>query len=198
VTWSTEDGKHEGWVAALFADGAIHGSSRFDGFQASYAADGSEMFFPEDWRPHTAVVGWVGACTCGWRSQPWTRASVRAGEDLAARRAFGDYVWVDGEAVTDFDPATVSGPVLFDVDHKVVAEAVHAEWKRHIEPALLLGEIAELTARRREVDERLAVAVAQARKAKTPWEDIGRAAGITRQSAHERWARIAAAAGGPR
>jgi hypothetical protein len=53
---------------------------------------------------------------------------------------------------------------------------------------LLLGAIAELTARRREVDEGLAAAVAKARRHKVAWEDIGRAAGgITRQSAWERW-----------
>ena len=194
--FATEDGKHEGWVAALFADGAISGTSSAQGFQASYAADGGEMFYLDDWRPHSAVIGWVGACTCGWRSVPWTRVGTSTEEDLAARRAYGDFVWIDREMVTDFDPAAPPGPVWFDVDHNAIGEITHAEWKQHIEPDLLLAEIANLTAQRQEVDERLAATVARARAVSLTWEDIGRAAGVTRQSAHERWSRTAAAATG--
>jgi len=176
VTWSTEDGKHECWVAARFADGAFSAGRSGQGFQIGCAGDGiaEQWVIAEEWRADADAVGWTGVCTCGWRSQPWTRVHAPADEDLAARRAFGDYLPGDGR-------------VLFDSDHRGVEDAVHAEWKRHIEPDLLLGEIAELTERRRDLDERLAAAVGKARQAKATWEDIGRAAGMTRQSAHERW-----------
>jgi hypothetical protein len=47
-----------------------------------------------------------------------------------------------------------------------------------------------LLALRRDVDEAIASAVAGLRSGPTPysWADIGKRAGITRQSAHERWA----------
>lgn len=173
MSWSTEDGAHEMWIAARFADGAISGGYSNAGYRIMYAADGTDVYAREENRPDTASVGWIGVCTCGWRSTPWTRVSDRAQEDLAARRAFGDYLY--------------EGQVMFDQNRAEVEQVIHAAWKRHIEPERLLTEIAELTGRRREIDQRLATTVAQARKANTPWEDIGRAAGITRQSAWERW-----------
>jgi hypothetical protein len=196
MSFMTEDGKHEGWVAALFHDALSVGSGpegflvKVNMYPADRAADGDVE--PDDWRSHEAAIGWIGACTCGWRSAPWTRAAKPTDEDLAARRAFGDFVWIDGAAVTDFDPANPPGPVLFDIDHRAIGEITHAEWKQHIEPDRLLAQIADLTAQRHELDERLAKAVAQARAVNATWEDIGRAAGITRQSAHERWSRTAA------
>lgn len=176
MSWSTEDGKHEMWIAARFADGAVSGGSGPNGYQVAYAADGTELHGRQEYRPDTAAVGWIGVCTCGWRSQPWTRVADRTEEDLSARRAFGDYL--------------LEGRVLFDDNRAEVEQAIHAEWKRHIKPDQLLADIAELTARRREIDDRLAAKVAKARQVKIPWEDIGRAAGITRQSAWERWREV--------
>lgn len=177
MTWMTEDGLHEGWAAARFADGAISGSTGPDGYRVSYSADGAEAWELDEWRPDDAVVGWIGACTCGWRGQPWTRVADRAEEDLAARRAFGDYVTEDGR-------------VLFDADRDVVADAVHAEWKQHIYPELLLAEVAALAQEHAEAGRRLAEAVGRARAVELSWSDIGTAAGITRQSAWERWRHV--------
>lgn len=42
--WSTEDGKHEMWVAARFADGAVSGGSNGAGYQVMYAADGTDVY----------------------------------------------------------------------------------------------------------------------------------------------------------
>ena len=170
MTWTAEDGQHEGWVAAFFLDGAISVGSGREGLAVS-AGGGVEV---DEWRPAENAIGWIGACNCGWRSVPWVRVTEETEQDLAEHRAFGDILY--------------EGQMVFDECPSEVEQAVHGEWKRHIEPDLLLGEIAELTACRREVDERLAAAVAQARRLKVAWEDIGRAAGgITRQSAWERW-----------
>jgi hypothetical protein len=177
MTWMTEDGTHEGWVAARFADGAISGGVGPAGYRVSYDADGAEAWQREEWRPDAAVVGWMGACTCGWRAEPWARVAAQAEEDLAARRAFGDYLAEDGR-------------VLFDVDHAAIADAVHGEWKRHIEPDVVLAEVAALAGEHAEVGRRLADAVGRARAVGASWTDIGAAAGITRQSAHERWRHV--------
>jgi hypothetical protein len=174
MTWETEDGTHEGWVAPLFADGAISASSGFDTYTVSYDAAGASLFDRDEWRPGAAVVGWVAACTCGWRGQPWLRAAELSDEDLAARRVYGDYRADDGR-------------LLFDPEQATVSAAVRTEWQQHVEPDLLLAEIAELTEQRNDLDRRLAGTVAKARQAGSTWDAIGRAAGITRQSAHERW-----------
>ena len=170
MTWATENGKHEAWVAAFFGDGAISVGSGPQGLAVSASAGGEV----DEWRPAENAIGWIGACSCGWRSTPWVRVTDATEQDLAEHRAFGDILY--------------EGQMVFDECPREVEQAVHVEWKRHIEPDVLLGEIAELTARRREVDELLAATVAQARRLRVAWEDIGRAAGgITRQSAWERW-----------
>lgn len=43
MTRSTEDGKHEGWVAARFADGALSAGRSGQGLQIGYAGDGTEV-----------------------------------------------------------------------------------------------------------------------------------------------------------
>jgi hypothetical protein len=172
MTWTTEDGKHEAWVAAVFRDGAISVGSGPEGLAVH--AGGAAKIEIDEWRPAENAIGWIGACSCGWRSTPWVRATDETEQDLAEHRAFGDVLY--------------EGQMVFDECPREVEQGVHVEWKRHIEPDLLLGEISELTARRREVDEHLAATVAKARRLKVAWEDIGRAAGgITRQSAWERW-----------
>jgi hypothetical protein len=177
VTWQTEDGGHEGWVAARFADGAISGSTGPAGYRISYLADGTEVGDRDEWRADDAVVGWVGACTCGWRSRPWDRVATRTDEDVTARRAFGDYVTPDGR-------------MLFDEDRDVVTDAVHAEWRTHVQPHQALADVAALAREHAEVGHQLADAVGRARAVGASWTDIGAAAGITRQSAHERWRNV--------
>lgn len=53
-------------------------------------------------------------------------------------------------------------------------------------------DLAEMVELRGEVDKAIAEAVAGMRARGVPWSDIGRATGMTRQSAHERWASGAA------
>jgi hypothetical protein len=179
-SWGTQDRKHAGWVGALFGDGAISiGLGPVDrpqaGFQLGYDADGTDLEDLGICRGHAEVTGWIGVCTCGWRSRPWARVATPPEEDLAARRVYGGFFMSDGR--------------LFDVDNRAVCRTTLAEWRQHIEPDGLLALIGDLTEQRRQLDERLARLVAQAREVGVTWEDIGRAAGVTRQSAHERWSR---------
>lgn len=51
-----------------------------------------------------------------------------------------------------------------------------------------LTQVAALSALRAEVCQQLDEAVVTARAAGASWSEVGRAAGMTRQSAHERWA----------
>lgn len=192
MTWQTEDGQHEGWAAATFVDGGLGSGwgcpdpqrlgrdlvaedygvlvARVDG------PDGQRELAYEQWqyRPVVQVTGWVAACTCGWRGRPWIRVSEPAGQDLAARRVYpGD----------DVDAARL--PEL--------EAAVHDEWLSHVRPHEVLAQVAALASEHAEVGRRLDAAAVAARVARVSWADIGAAAGITRQSAHERWRHLAAA-----
>ncbi len=53
-------------------------------------------------------------------------------------------------------------------------------------------DLAEMVALRADVDEAIQGAVLGMRSRGVSWSDIGRAVGMTRQSAHERWASGAA------
>jgi hypothetical protein len=69
-----------------------------------------------------------------------------------------------------------------------VEDAIHEEWKAHLAP---LEAVAGVEAAAREYNQaghRLDKTVAAAKAAGASWTDIGRAVGISRQSAHERWA----------
>lgn len=165
--WITDHGEHEGWVGALFADGTVGGTWSADGIRVSYTADGRFIDDVDEWRPQSAVVGWVGMCDCParWRGTPWTRVHNAADEDLSARRAYSE-----------------------DADQpKAVEEDVYTDWRRHIEPDMALQEIADLVEQRNTLDEKIARKVAAARRGQVSWAAIGQAAGMTRQSAHERW-----------
>lgn len=193
MTWQTDDGKHEGWVAPTFADGGIGsgwaGPAPGTGNGGVLVARiGDRELDYDDWqyRPEAEVTGWVMACNCNpdprrWRGkrvllgQPWTRVTSPAEQDLAARRVYspgGDY----GD-----------GP-------REIEDACHAEWRAHVRPDEVLAEVSTLAAEHADVGQRLAEVVGRARAVGVSWTDIGAAAGITRQSAHERWRHVQPAA----
>ncbi|OCH82953.1 hypothetical protein BJF87_19885 [Gordonia sp. CNJ-863] len=103
-------------------------------------------------------------------SVQWMRVPSASLEDLARRQVFA--------------PDT-------DLDVNVrpeVAEAARAVWQReHLDPIDVDGEIRVAAAARRDADAQLDAAVVKARRLGRSWADIGAAAGMTRQSANERW-----------
>ena len=145
------------------------------------AAVGSDIVL----RPSAEVVGWLLRCDCRrWDSSDlhssevstwtdpaqWTRVPSVSLEDLASHRVFA--------------PDT-------DLDVNVrpeVEEAARAVWLReHLDPIGIGDEIQAAAEARRDADARLDAAVAKARRLGRSWADIGAAAGMTRQSANERW-----------
>jgi hypothetical protein len=100
----------------------------------------------------------------------WARVPSASLEDLARHRVFAPDSDVDAD------------------DRPEVAEAARAVWQRdHLDPLDVEAEIRAAADARREADARLDVAVARARRLGRSWADIGAAAGMTRQSANERW-----------
>lgn len=71
-----------------------------------------------------------------------------------------------------------------------VKQAAVARWQaEHLAPAASLVAVAAAAADIASATDRLNETVAYARASARSWADIGRAAGMSRQAAHERWGR---------
>lgn len=179
MSWSNEDGTHEGYLAWVFGDGLTGGGWSAGGITSSVDLAGRMLAY-EEWtsRPPGEVVGWQLHCNCAdrtdqtpWRGLFWERVDSSGGEDLSRRR-----VYVPGDDVLDL--ASRPG----------VDEIIHAEWKAHIAPYEASHRLGAAAQEFRAAERQLAEAVTAARAAGNSWESIGGRLGITRQSAHERWA----------
>lgn len=174
----SDDGRHEGWIAAVFADGMYGGSGRLGVVTASNAADGT-MLEVDDWqdRSDAEVVGWRPTCNDNthrgrecWRGQLWTRVTDPAERDPARRKLYSE----------DADLSQADDDLLM------------REWDAHMRPFAGTYEV-ELAARAvDEAQDWLTEKVRSSRAQGATWEAIGRSAGMTRQAAHERWAAVTA------
>lgn len=61
------------------------------------------------------------------------------------------------------------------------------QWREHVAPFTALGDIEQLVDELRSIEDRAAAAVTTARQHGASWSQIGRAAGLTRQGAQQRW-----------
>jgi hypothetical protein len=170
--WVSTDNEHEGWAACVAPDGRLSGSSSgegmlFRGISGRYKRD--KMMPDYDVVPDAEIVGWRGQCTCGWQGQMWERVISPADADFQHRR---DYVSPEDSAHASLR----------------VEDAIHDEWKAHIGPSEALLGVEAAAREYNQAGHRLDKTVAAAKAAGASWADIGRAVGISRQSAHERWA----------
>lgn len=178
--WMTDDSEHEGWDAAEFpGDRYSTGTAGGGALVRRFPPDPGplrDQGEPEKGVDGREAIGWRGLCECGWRGPLWQRVATPAEHDPAERRIYHPGLDQYGDAPED------------------VTRAIRNEWSAHLEPETL-------TAVRRQAQEvaaaqaRLTDAVRAARADGRSWADIGAAAGITRQAAHERWARVCDPAG---
>lgn len=149
-----------GWIHDTGYDPAY----AHEGWAAAVLDDGTDTAC---WTRATGarVTGWRAACECGWRGAQfypraeWPTASGRAPEQVEGMRE---------------DGSELGGGCL-------------AEWLEHLHAALPALAVHDLTQTISRAQAELGDAVARARDAGASWTTIGAAAGITRQSAHERW-----------
>jgi len=107
-----------------------------------------------------------------WMSDLLVRVPSAALEDVPAGRIYA----ADGDVI--------------DVDFRDdVAGMATDRWHReHLDGPQALGRIRDARGRVSAAERELGAAVRDARAAGESWEAIGRSAGITRQTAHQRWA----------
>jgi hypothetical protein len=158
-------GEHEGWVVPLFADGR-------EGVGSSGSRGVLVQVHPEEWRPDADVIGWRAGCECGWRGPAWTRVASKA---LLPPKPTARLLAVEGR-FADLDEA----------DESRVMEA----WEEHIAPLTRVEAVAEASVGWRRASLALDDAVQTARMDGASWTEIGKAVGITKQSAAERWGRL--------
>jgi hypothetical protein len=170
MSWVDESGRHEGYVVAVLADGGEPGPAP-EGRKPWWSYNGADG-------PRAKAVR--GACECGWRgtdAHPIDFGDDEATEGYEART--GPY------ADWDHHVTAVEGSVPQDVEQMLAA------LQRRIGQ---LSERQQLTALRAAARlERAASAVSldavrAARRGLVSWEAIGRALGVSRQTAHERFA----------
>ena len=185
---ANDDGTHEMHLASVFADGMRGASYRGIGLNsqvaASYTRDG--QILPVDswvWRPARDVVAFALVCECtvlgGYTSQAtvltrWERASDPGEEDLDAGRL---YVGPEEDAM--------------DVsDREDVEVAMRRRWAGHLAPLQSAARLEAAWRRHRQALADVDDAVRSARDAGLSWVEVGRATGMARQSARERWATL--------
>ena len=171
-------GEHEGYAAYVAPDGRLSGTSSADGFHVRrHDADAAIAKAWRDGRtpaeeaiddliPWADLAGWQAACACGWTGPTWRRDQTIPGK-------YG------GEDSED----------AYLPDGRTVDDAARDAWQAHIAPLETAGRVrtaAEVfAAARRDLD--LAVAEARMQEPPTSWAAIGRATGMSRQAARERW-----------
>jgi hypothetical protein len=184
--WQTDDGKHEGWDAAEFPDGRFAVGSENGGAMVRSIGPGLDADAGRGVLDGRTAIGWRGLCTCGWRGHLW-------------RKVTGDISNGPPQEVLDKMAARgmreLTAHEAYDPDPSVYGDApagledeIWREWHGHLPPQSL-ADVREAALAVAGAQLQLDEAVRRARGDSCSWADIGDAAGITRQSAHERWGR---------
>lgn len=176
----TIDGRHEGVVVHIFGDGSYGSSWGGGGPIPTRTADGTPIPYAEQrTRSYAEVVGWRAVCADPgdyrdvehWHGPLWARVTTRAEQDLDAHRIHcGDPYGLDEES----------------------EDLICVDWEVHVGASVELHLVGIAHDQVVDAQRKLTEAVRTARDAGASWTDIGRAVGISRQSAHERWAKMLA------
>ncbi|MCJ0868684.1 hypothetical protein [Streptomyces sp. AP-93] len=172
MRWVDEGGRHEGHLAAVLADGSEPGP----------AADGNTLWWVYNGADAPRAIGVRGACSCGWRGGPVH--PIDFGDDMATEgyeERTGPY------ADWDFHVTQVEGVVPPDVDELLASlrqRIGELSASGQALTALRVAARVERTGRETGVE-----AVRSGRRQLVRWEAIGKAYGISRQAAQQRFAR---------
>ncbi len=161
---------HEGWVANVLIDGRVVSGSTGGGVIVheltadDIAAERKVRRYPgSDYID--VVIPWDQVVT--WRLTcecGWT------GEQLPAYD----------------DPKYGTRDCPEDVEDRVFTPA----WDAHVAPHVALFDLGEMTEQLRDLEQRAAEKVKLARVGGASWTQVGRAAGLSRQGAQQRWGQI--------
>ncbi len=182
MSWIDDSGQHEMYIQCVFPDGMTGGTHSNRGTEVDTTAAGRRLPIDDErrgWRPDSEVSGWQVCCKCyGDTSRSpsttvlatWQRVHPPEAEDPARGRFLAD----------DDDAAWLS-------EREDAADLALALWQTHLAPVNARQALAEAAEAARHADRQLEQAVLAGRAAGLYWGDIGRAVGMTRDSARQRW-----------
>ena len=162
---------HEGWVANVLADGRVAGGSTAGGVIV-HELTGDDIVAGREVRryqgsdyldvivPWDQVATWRLTCQCGW-----------TGSERPAQTAPDSPI--DGYRDYDAFP---------DIE-----DAFASEWSAHVAPCVALHDLKQLLAEQRSIESRIEDTVRLARQGGASWSQLGRAAGLSKQGAQQRW-----------
>lgn len=157
---------HEGWVANVLADGRVAGSSTAAGVVVQeltaddVAAEREVRRY--DGSDYLEVV------------VPW--------DQVASWRVTCECGWAGAE-VPAFGPDGDSR----DCPEQIQEQTLQPDWAAHVAPYAALSDLDRLVNQQGDLDSRIADTARAARAAGASWTQIGRAAGLSKQGAQQRW-----------
>ena len=159
--WCDESGKHEGWMQAVFANGEMgSGTSSGQGIYAEGYTYTDGDIDPSFLRPYSSIVAWRMTCECGW-SGP-----VRRIADL---------------------PAGSVDPKWHEPTEACEGSYFLPEWRRHIAPDNAVSTLERMADELHRLEDDIRSHVQASRLVGATWEQIGRALGMTKQGAQQRY-----------
>lgn len=158
---------HEGWVADLLADGRAATSSVSGGvivhqLTADDIAAGRQVRHYPGTDHLDVVIGW---------------------DQVVAWQVRCQCGWTGTQRTAYDDPTHGTRSCPKDVEERVFAPA----WDAHIAAFTALADLAQLLEEHRGIEARITDKVRRARAGGASWTQIGRAAGLSKQSAQQRW-----------
>lgn len=179
MSWISDDNLHEGYFSPILVDGAESSGSNAAGPLVMIRDSDGTYTGQDDQRSDDDVVGWLLKCNCTtddgyttWTGDRWSRVPTPAQDDPTLGRVY-------------LAPGDSSSDVMERSD---IAAVGRARWlSQHVTPHEALGEIRTARMEMSVARQRLDVAARLARAAGQSWAAIGEAAGMSRQSAQERW-----------
>lgn len=197
---------HEGFLVAEFGDGlrarSVAGTGMIPAGHLAVDQHGDGTWGREaarrhggqpdlQTRPAGEVVGWRVTCNC-----------FEPGSTAPDSRWFSEQLWTRVPSPMRHDPNAfriyAADDDVLDVISGAANDAAYAIWWReHISEVDAVAAVRTAVEAIRIGEEHLDKAVADARLQKLSWAKIGAAAGISAQSAHERWAKRVQGEPGP-
>lgn len=165
--WMSDKHEHEGWVANVLADGRVSASSTGGGVIVHDLTD-------DDRRAGYEVRRWDGSDYIDV-VVPW--------EQVVTWRVTCTCGWTGSErtAVTDARYGTRDCPEVLEDG------LFRSEWRDHVEPFEALADLEGLVVDLHKIEARIDAKVKLARSGGASWSEVGRAAGLTKQGAQQRW-----------
>lgn len=161
---------HEGWVANVLADGRVSASTTSGGVIV-HELTGDDVVAGREVRrydgsDHVDVV------------VPW--------DQVATWRVTCQCGWTGSErpAVTETKYGTRDCPESLEDSWAA------PEWDAHVAPFAALADLEQLVDQLRDVETSIADKVRLARTGGASWTQVGRAAGLSKQGAQQRWGQI--------